>query len=204
MSRLFREQDAWPATQFARFLWLAFGIWEDIITLSELHKSTSDEHQRLVVARHLLVDFDSLDELIKEFHQHIKQNELSRLQPDNAEIMKEAFTSYHRAVEPHRESLKEIRNNFGSHRTGVPWENATRKTNFSPEEWGKWEFYLIDLEKRCDLADWVQTLNAAHQLLETLSDFNLGAWYNIPKEGGIRFSMPVLSPGYYPPRTSSE
>jgi len=202
MSRILRSQGAWPASQYARFLWLAFGLWEDIYELSGIYKSTSDKDQALVIARHLLVDFDSLDELLKEFHDHIKHNELKILSPEHQQILSDAFSNYHRALEPRREEIKEIRNNLGSHRTGLPWQKASRRNDFSPQDWGKWEGYLTNLEQQCDLHSWLDTINSARSLLETLEAFNLSAWFNIPEDGNIRFSMPILPPGYYPPRKS--
>jgi hypothetical protein len=151
-----------------------------------------------VLARHVLVDFDSLGELLREFYDHIKREELDKLSPPDAEKILSAFGDYHRAVQPYRQSLKEIRNNLGSHRTGEPWRKAPDSGVTSPEEWGKWEQYLAELEGCCDLTRWLSVLNAALELLNLLKDFNLDAWYSWPEDGNIRFYMPLLPPGYYP------
>lgn len=73
MSRMLRQQDTWPASSYARFLWLAFSLWEDIHTLVDIYKSADNEETGLVISRHTLVDFDELDELLKEFLEHIKK-----------------------------------------------------------------------------------------------------------------------------------
>ncbi|HKZ01235.1 MAG TPA: hypothetical protein VJ180_03290 [Pyrinomonadaceae bacterium] len=204
MSRIFRQQDAWPASSYARFLWLAFGLWEDIFALVDTYKSSTQPESRLVIARHVLVDFDSLDELLKEFHDHIKKEELTKLQPDDQNRMNTAFSSYHRAIQPHRDLLKNIRNNLGSHRTGMPWVKAPQSGITTPNEWGRWEHFLISLENECDLAKWSGVFRAAYDLLIVLQDFNLAAWYRISEDGKFVSSMPVLPPGYYPIEAPSE
>ncbi|HAE60615.1 MAG TPA: hypothetical protein DCG54_14205 [Anaerolineae bacterium] len=198
MSRIFRQQDAWPASSYARFLWLAFGLWEDIYALVNTYKSSTQLECRLVIARHVLIDFDSLDELLKEFHDHIKNEELTKLQPDDQNRMNTAFSHYHRAVQPHRELLKNVRNNLGAHRTGMPWVKASQNEITTPNEWGKWEHFLISLENECNLIKWSGVFLAAYDLLVLLQDFNLAAWYRISEDGEIMFSFPVLPPGYYP------
>ncbi len=198
MSRVLREQDMWPASSYARFLWLAFGLWEDIHALADIYKASNQEETRLVIARHVIIDFDSLDELIGEFHEHIKSYELNKLQPDDQSKMKAAFSNYHRTVQPQRELLKKIRNNLGSHRTGIPWLKAPSSGVISPNEWGKWEQLLSSLESECDLNKWKDTFNAARELINTLKNFNLDAWYSWPDGGEIQFFMPVLPSGYYP------
>ena len=196
MSRKIRRQGQWPSNSYARFLWLAFGLWEDIYDLAEVYKSSIGD-TRLVLARHVLGDFDSLDELLGEFHNHIKQEELDKLGPTDQDKILSAFHDYHRAVQPSRESLKEIRNSLSSHRTGEPWRKAPKSGVTSPEEWGKWEHYLLELEARCDLALWAPIFNSARKLLNFLKDINLAQWYSSSGDG-IRFYFPVLPPGYYP------
>ena len=204
MSRVLREQDVWPASSYARFLWLAFGLWEDIHALVDAYKASTQTETRLIIARHVLIDLDSLDELLKEFHDHIKKEELTRLKPDDQERIDSAFNSYHRTVQPRRDLLKNIRNNLGSHRTGMPWAKAPQSGVTSPNEWGRWEQFLISLENECDLTKWVEVFSAAYGLLSLLKDFNLDAWYSIPEDGQIKFYMPILSPGYYPQGQASE
>ena len=200
MSRTLRNQGVWPASQYARYLWLAGGLWEDILALSELWKTISDSTARLVLARHALVDFDALDELLKEFHEHVKSEEISRLSHEDANRITEAFSAYHRQVEPKRQLLKEIRNNLGSHRTGLPWERARRGPTTSADEWGKWEQYLVQLEAKCNLPDWLATLNAASELVNALREFNMDAWFSWPEGQDMRFFMPILPPGHHPRR----
>lgn len=204
MSRALRQQDAWPASSYTRFLWLAFGLWEDIHALVDTYKSSSQKEARLVIARHVLIDFDSLDELLKEFHDHIKKEELTKLQSDDQNRISSGFNSYHRAVQPHRERLKDIRNNLGSHRTGKPWVKAPQSGVTASNQWGKWEQFLISLENECDLAKWLEVFDAAYGLLSLLQDYNLDAWYSIPEDGKITFSMPILPRGYYPQESSPE
>jgi len=204
MSRALRQQNLWPASPYARFLWLAFGLWEDIHTLTEVSKLSNQAETRLAIARHVLIDFDSLDELLKEFHEHIKKEELSKLNPQDRERLTAAFGNYHRTVQPHRKMLKDIRNNLGSHRTGMPWSKAPQSGVASQDEWGKWEQFLVSLENECDLAKWLGVFNAAQVLLNVLKDFNLDAWYSWPEDGQIRFYTPLMPPGYYPRGESSE
>ena len=170
----------------------------------DTYKSSTQPESRLVIARHVLVDFDSLDELLKEFHDHIKKEELTKLQPDDQNRMNTAFSSYHRAIQPHRDLLKNIRNNLGSHRTGMPWVKAPQSGITTPNEWGRWEHFLISLENECDLAKWSGVFRAAYDLLIVLQDFNLAAWYRISEDGKFVSSMPVLPPGYYPIEAPSE
>lgn len=198
MSRNLRRQGPWPANSYARFLWLASGLWEEIHALANVYRSSNDDETRLVLARHVLGDFDSLDELLREFHNHIKGEELDKLSPADGAKMRSAFLHYHRAVEPSRESLKEIRNCLGSHRTGEPWRKAPKSGVTSPELWGRWEQYLSKLEGRCDLTQWEPVLNSARELLNLLKDFNLVQWYSISEDANVRFYFPVLPPGYYP------
>lgn len=205
MSLEARQQGPWPASSYARFLWLAFGLWKDIQELADVYKASSQAETRLVIARHTIVDFDSLDELIKEFHDHIKQEELNRLNPSDRQRLTNAFGNYHRKVQPHRELLKKIRNNLGSHRTGLPWSKAPQSGVTSADEWGKWEQLLVSLEDECDLTKWILIFNAAHELLYLLKDFNLDAWYSGgPGVGAIQFVMPLLPPGYYPTKEPSD
>jgi len=198
MSKVLRQQDMWPASSYARFLWLSLGLWEDILALVDAYKTIDRKEAQLVIARHAIVDFDSLDELLKEFHDYIKSEELSRLQPEDQKKMTTAFGSYHRTVQPQRELLKKIRNNLGSHRTGMPWLKAPQSEVTSSDEWGKWEQFLSSLEDECELTKWKDTFNAAYELLKLLKDFNLDAWYSWPDGGEIQFFMPILPPGYYP------
>jgi hypothetical protein len=198
MIRNLRRQGPWPANSYARFLWLAIGLWEGILALADVYRSSSDDETRLVLAFHVLGDFDSLDELLREFHNHIKREELCRLSATDADKMRSAFLDYHRAVQPQRESLKEIRNCLGSHRTGEPWRKAPRSGVTSPDEWGKWEGYLLELEGRCDLTLWVPVLNSARELLNLLKDFSLDQWFDISEHGNISFYFPVLPPGHHP------
>jgi hypothetical protein len=198
MSRVLRQQNAWPASSYARFLWLAAGLWEDIYTLVDAYKSSTEPGGQLVIARHVLIDFDSLDELLREFHAHIKKVEITKLEVADQNRMSMAFSSYHRAVQPYRELLKNIRNNLGSHRTGVPWVKAPQSGITDPNEWGKWEHVLISLENECNLSKWSEVFKASYSLLTVLQDFNLASWYRIPKDGEIEFSWPILPPGYYP------
>ncbi len=198
MSRALRQQDMWPASSYARFLWLSFGLWEDIHALVDVYKISDQKETRLVIARHAIVDFDSLDELIKEFHEHAKNEEFSRLKLDDQEKITTAFISYHRTVQPQRELLKKIRNYLGSHRTGMPWLKVPQSGVTLPDEWGKWEQLLSSLEDECDLTKWKDIFNAAYVLLNILKDFNLDAWYSWPDGEEIQFYLPILPPGYYP------
>ncbi len=198
MSRELRRQGQWPANSYARFLWLAFGLYEEIHALADVYRSSNDGETRLVLARHVLGDFDSLDELLHEFHDYIKRKELDKLSPADGKKIRSAFLDYHRAVQPSRQSLKEIRNCLGSHRTGEPWRKAPQSGVTSPEEYGKWEQYLLKLEGRCDLTQWTPVLNSARELLNLLKDFNLDRWYSFSEDAKIRFSIPLLPPGYYP------
>jgi hypothetical protein len=183
---------------YARFLWLGYGLLEDIKALADIYSSSPNEETRLVLARHVLIDFDSLNTLLREFQRYIKQDELSKLNSQHAAQMHSAFVSYNRAVQPSRKSLREIRNNFGTHRTGESQLHAPQSGVTSREEWGKWELYLTDLEQRCELNQWLPSINAAVELLNLLKDFNLDAWYSGPEDGNIRFFLPLLPPGYYP------
>jgi hypothetical protein len=198
MSRILRQQGMWPASSYSRYLWLSFGLWEDIIELVGLYKVSMKDEARVVLARHILVDFDTLDELIKEYHDHIKKEELTKLSPEDQERMINAFDCYHRIVQPHRRLLKKIRNNLGSHRTGMPWQKAPDSGVDSSNEWGKWEQFLSSLEKECDLEKWKDIFNSAYVLLNILKNFNLDAWYKWPVDGEIQFFLPILPPGYYP------
>ena len=96
-------------------------------------------------------------------------------------------------MQPHRELLKKIRDNLGAHRVGIPWENARDGKFVSPNNWGEWEVFLISLEQECDLAKWINVFNGVHELLSFLRDFKLDSWYFMPKDGEIKFFMP-LSP----------
>jgi hypothetical protein len=195
MSGKIRRQNQWPLNSYARFLWLALGLWEDIYTLADAYKSSTGD-TRLVLARHILGDFDSLDELLGEFQKYIKREELDKLSSADREKMLSAFRDYHRAVQPSRQSLKEIRNCLSAHRTGEPWLKARTSGVTSAGEWGKWEQYLLMLEARCDLTQWVLVLNGARDLLNLLKDFNLDHWYSTSQDE-IRFYSPLLPPGYY-------
>jgi hypothetical protein len=188
----------WPANPYARFLWLALDLWEDLHTLVDVYKSTNKEDPRLVIARHTLVDFDSLDELLKEFIEHINKEEIKKLNQQDQDRLLNACISYHKAVQPRRKLLKDIRNNLGAHRTGRPWINAPQSGISSSSEYGKWEQFLAQLENKCDLNEWVNTFNAVYQLLNVLQDFNLDAWYSWPENENIKFYMPILPAGYYP------
>lgn len=196
MSRAQRQENIWPANLYARYLWLLYGLWEDIYVLGEAYKRSTDDNIRIVIAQHLLVDFDSLDELIKEFQQHIKNEELSKLSAEDGEFLQAKFTEYHRVLEPRRETLKDIRNNR-AHRTGKPWEKAP-KYGMDSDTWGTWEQLLVQLESKCDLTQWVDALNAALSLISVLSDFNLDEWYSISDENTFRYFAPLYPPGYYP------
>ena len=200
MSRMLRDQDAWPANQYARYLWQAFALWEDITVLAGIYSVEKDQHRKLVIARHLLVDFDSLDDLLKEFHGYVKDEELDGLDARDSQVMQASFSEYHGAVEPYRGLLKKIRNNLGAHRTAMPWRKSSTRNEFLRDEWGKWESHLTELEGKCELSSWLPAINSAHLLLKTLVDFNLDAWFNISDQSNLSFVMPVLPAGYYPGR----
>jgi len=205
MSKTLRQHDKWPASSYARFLWLSLGLWEDILALVDVYKKVDKKDAQLVLARHAIVDFDSLDELIKEFHDHVKSEELGRLSSDDQKKMITAFSDYHRKVQPQRELLKKIRNNLGSHRTGMPWLKAPQSEMASSDEYGKWEQFLTSLEDECKLTKWKDTFNAAYELLNILKDFNLDAWYIWPDgKDEIQFFMPILPPGYYPKKENPD
>lgn len=198
MSKAHREKGLWPMSSYARYLWLVYGLWEDMLALNEAYKVAQDPEVQLVVVRHMLVDFDSLDELIKEFHGHVKRVEVGKLSDKDAELILGAFSDYHRVLEPHRSKLKQIRNNLGAHRTGMPWVKAKTSGTTDSNEWGKWEQLLVKLERHCDLSLWLDTFNAALTLIQVLKDFNLDAWYTWPEDDEVKFFMPIQPPGFYP------
>lgn len=191
MSRTQRRKGLWPMSQYAKFLWHTYGLWEDILALCEVYKHTADSDTKIIIARHFLVDFDSLDELLKEFHNHIKNNELNKLSERDVQRVKDAFIKYHRAVGPHRKKLKQIRNNFGAHRTVTPWENARKAGVTDVNEWGKWEQFLVGLESYCDLAQWIGIFNEAQALINVLKDFNLDGWYSWSDKNKIKVYVPI-------------
>ena len=80
----------------------------------------------------------------------------------------------------------------------MPWIKAPQSGVESPNEWGKWEQFLVSLESECELERWREIFQAAFELMDLLQHFNLDAWYSIPEDGQIQFFMPVLPPGYYP------
>ncbi len=153
MSKILRD-DVWPANSYTRFFWLYIRLWEDILTLVDVYKVSDQKDTQLVIARHAIVDFDSLDELIKEFHEHTKSEEIKRLNQEDQKKIANAFNNYHRKVQPQRELLKKIRNNIGSHRTGKPWLIAPQSGVTSPDKWGVWEQFVSSLENECDLTKW--------------------------------------------------
>jgi len=197
MSRKLRQQGFLPSNSYARFLWLSFGLTEDIYALVDVYKSCEGEETRLVLARHVLVDFDSLDELLQEFHVHVKQEEVGKLAPENAARMKAAFADYHAAVQPSRQALKKIRNHLGAHRTGRPEQKALGNAAAEPV-WGEWEQHLAELEVRCDLTAWLPLFNAAIALLNHLKDYNLDQWFSLADNDEFRLYLPLQPPGYYP------
>ncbi len=198
MSRHLRQQRIWPGNSYARFLWLGYGLAEEIQALADVYKSSNRDEVRLALARHVLGDFDSLDELLKEFHNRVKQEWLDELSPPDAGKMRSAFRDYHRAVQPHKQSLKEIRNHLAFHRTGEPWRNAPASGETLPEQWGRWEQHLLQLEARCDLTRWVPVLNSAFEILNLLKDFNLAVWFSTSESAKLRLYIPILPHGYYP------
>lgn len=128
-----------------------FGLSEDIDALITTFKTSTQVETKLVIAQHVLVDFDSLVELLGEFQKHIKKEELTKLKQENQEIINFAFKCYHRTVGPYRKLLKDIRNNLGAHWTDMPWVKATQSGVISRVEWSKWEQFLISLKNQCDL-----------------------------------------------------
>ena len=198
MSREQRQKGIWPANQFSRYLWLIGGLWEDIHVLFEAYKSLKDEHIRIVLARHLLVDLDSLDELIKEFQAYIKKEEAEKLQADDRRRLQEAFTDYHKTLELDRPTLKKIRNFSGAHRTGTPWKKAKKSGITDPNVWGKWEQFLVEIEGHCDLSQWVRALNAVVALFNILKGFNLDEWYKFTERDTFEKCGRLHPPGYYP------
>src|SRR5271157_2673250 len=112
MSRVYRQKGIWPMSEYARYLWLAYGLWEDLLALNQAYKNMTDNDIKIVIVRHMLVDFDSLDTLLREFLKHIKDHELGKLNAEGIERMLEAITTYTKVVEPRRKILKEIRNNL--------------------------------------------------------------------------------------------
>jgi hypothetical protein len=198
MSREQRQKDIWPANLFARYLWLISGLWDDIHALAAAYKSAPDHNVQVVIARHLLVDFDSLDELIKEFHEYVKDEAVPRLHTGDGELLKQAFTDYHRAFEPFRPKLKKIRNTFGAHRTGKPKEKAKKYWATDRNAWGEWEQFLVELEGYCDLLQWAEAFNAVVNLINIVKDVNLDEWFSVPSEGIFRYYSPLYGAEYYP------
>ncbi len=190
------SEQVWPASLYARYLWLIHGLWEDIYYLIEAHRSAANHRIRTVIARHVLIDLDSLDDLIKEFHAHIKEQELAKLRMEDRQIMENLFTEYHKVLQPSREALKDIRN-LGAHRTGKPWKKAP-KFGVDPDMWGKWEQLLVSLEAKYDLSQWQHVFTAIVALVNSLANFNLDQWYSISDDGIFHPYMPVLPPGFYP------
>ena len=184
-------------SEYARYLWLAYGLWEDLLALNQAYKNMTDNDIKIVIVRHMLVDFDSLDTLLREFLKHIKDHELGKLNAKDTERMLDAITTYTKVVEPQRKILKEIRNNLGADRTG-PMKRAKTTGVMSSYEWGSLEHFLVDLEARCDLSQWVNIFNAALNLLIVLKDYNLDAWYSVSGDNEIEQFFPIQQPGYYP------
>ena len=190
MSREQRQKGIWPANRYSRYLWLIGGLWEDVDALFEAYENVKGDHIRTALARHLLVDLDSLDELVGEFKSYIKKEEAQKLQADDRRRLDEAFTNYHRVLEPRRQTLRKIRNFLGAHRTGMPWKKARKSGITDPDVWGQWEQFLVELEGHCDLFQWVPEFNAVVTLFDILKDFNLDQWYEFREKGTFTFFSP--------------
>lgn len=198
MSRYLRQSGLWPISDYARYMWQVFSLWEDISILAELHSATKTPGSKNVLERHIIVDFDSLDELLKEFQGYIKNTEIEKLSAHDAEIINSAFIEYHREVQPTRQTQKSIRNYFGAHRTAKPWEKAKKSGINDPKTFGRWEQLLTEIEKQCELSKWIDVFNSAYKLITILKDFNLDSWYRWPdEEKEPQFFFPIHPSGYY-------
>lgn len=186
-----RTKDIWPANKYARYIWLMRGLWDDMAALIKAGKKIDDPHTKYVVIKHLLVDLDSMDELIKEFQDYVFKKEIKNLSEFNKTEIQKLFTSYHKNLEPKRKILKEIRNNLGAHRSGIPRQKRKSSKIAEKDAWGKYEQHVIELEKECKLKNWMKQLNTIVELINCLQNFNLDSWFSVTKKGQFHLYIPI-------------
>lgn len=194
MNREKREKGVWPGNLYASYLWLADGLWDDMCALVETYNASENDEVRMAIARHVLIDLDSLDDLIREFHGHIRKEEVNKLKAADKERLEKAFGEYFRRAQPYKSSLKDVRNHLGAHRDGI----LKRMKKAGSLAWGEWEQWLVQLENNCVLSKWNGVFGAIRDLIETLTHFNLDQWFSVSEGGHLGFHLPLMPPGYYP------
>lgn len=194
MSRTYRRSNTLPANQFSRFVWLLEALWEEIHDLFEIYHMLEVDNHKYVLSRHILVDFDTLDELVKELHMHNKNHVYKKLNTEDRKLLEQAFSKYHRTVEPSRNLIKSIRDNLGAHRTGMPVTKSKKSGIKDPKQWGKWEQLLVELEKKCKLDNWIDVINAFVPLMNVIRNLNIDEWYSFTENGEFRYFVPIQAP----------
>lgn len=191
MSRQQRRKNIWPSDEIAVHLWHVAAALEDINDLVGAWKATPTPDAKVAVCKKLLVELKALDEeLLPKLQNAIREGKGVAPRDADREQALAAFSVYHRAVQPSRKLLADIRNTFGAHRRALPDDGDRKNYGNDFASWGAWEHHLIDLEKHCTVERWLEFINAAIALRNELKDRLPGTWYTFEGDS-LRLFTPI-------------
>jgi hypothetical protein len=180
MSRQQRSKGIWPADVYAVHVWHLSAALEDIQTLARASEAATDPLDRVALIKKMLVELKSFDgELVPKLEETVKTSTPGSVTAEERKSLIQAIGSYHRAVQPGRELLANIRNVVGAHRRGLPEEADRKKFGSDFVAWGAWEQQLVELEAKCELSVWLDFVNAAIALLNEVLQQVRGSWFSI-------------------------
>jgi hypothetical protein len=191
MSRYHRDKGLWPSDIFAVHVWHIVAALEDIVDLVEASKAVAREAARTALIKKALVELKAFDDLVAEFENSLRSEQAAQLDSGSRIRVEEAVKNYHRAVQPSRADLADIRNTLGAHRRGLPGEGERKRFGSDFRAWGEWEQHLASLEAKCTLSRWIDFVNSAIALRNGIARETPGAWFSSGAGGELRLFFPI-------------
>ncbi len=195
MSRYHRKNDIWPADNFAAHVWHLVAALEDIADLVEASKIVEGAEAKATLIKKTLIELKSFDELVGEFQATLRADAAGQLDDNQRASLESALRTYHRAIQPERELLGDIRNTLAGHRHSLPDERQRERFARDFRAWGEWEQRLVSLEQECTLGRWLSVINAAVAFRNIVVETSPGSWFLITEGGGQLFIPLRIEPG---------
>jgi hypothetical protein len=191
MSRYHRCEGLWPSDIFAVHVWHTVAALEDTLDLVEASKAVASEAARTALIKKALVELKAFDDLVAEFGTSLRGEQTAQLDSGSRIRLEQAVKNYHRAVQPSRGLLADIRNTLGAHRRGLPGDGERKRFGSDFRAWGEWEQRLASLEAECTLSRWIDFVNSAIALRNEIARESPGAWFSFGADGEFRLFFPI-------------
>lgn len=191
MSRYHRRNDIWPANNLAVHVWHLVAALEDVADLAEASKRVEATEAKAALVKKALVELKSFDDVISEFQAMLRADAGFQLTDAERATLESGLQAYHRAVQPEREMLADIRNTVGAHRHSLPDDRQRQRFAKDLQAWGEWEQHLVGLEQQCTLERWLNVINASVAFRNLVAETSPGSWFSITGDGAIRMFFPL-------------